>query len=141
VYYKRSTDTWTMGNSAGGRAREFNFARGFSRGAEFKINYTAAGCVRTRTCRGDQQGEECHLASVLIGDPVEFAYLPAITRTPRRSDDNRLCRRLLPLAQPARESRRIYGSGLRAGFATSSTLRLLAIERAIARISTRARSA
>lgn len=120
VYYKRSTDTLDDGQF--GQAvvlDEFNFARGFSRGAEFKINYTRGG-LRTYANLSAEISKVKNVIShqYLIGDPVEFAYLAghytyasdAQTITASAGASYRWHSLLASLDG-------IYGSGLRAGFA------------------------
>ncbi len=55
---------------------EFNYADGFSRGAEFKINYTRGG-FRTYANVSHEITMVKNVVSnqYLIGDPVELAYL------------------------------------------------------------------
>jgi outer membrane receptor protein involved in Fe transport len=77
LYYKHSTDTLDDGQF--GQAvmlDQFNYARGFSRGAEFKISYQNGGLrayanlsVETTMARQVVSNQ------YLIGDPVELAYL------------------------------------------------------------------
>lgn len=120
VYYKRSTDTLDDGQF--GQAvvlDEFNYARGFSRGAEFKINYMQGGL----RAYANVSGEISKVKSVvshqyLIGDPVEFDYL---ARNYTYASDAQT------ITASAGTSYRwrslfasidgIYGSGLREGFA------------------------
>jgi outer membrane receptor protein involved in Fe transport len=120
AYYKRSTDTLDDGQF--GQAvvlDQFNYARGFSRGAELKINYYDGGF----RAYGNVSHEITKVKEVvsnqyLIGDPVELAYL-ATTYT-YASDAQ-------TVSASAGTSYRwhglltsidgIYGSGLRAGFA------------------------
>jgi outer membrane receptor protein involved in Fe transport len=120
AYYKRSTDTLDDGQF--GQAvvlDQFNYAHGFSRGAELKVNYYQGGF----RAYGNVSGEVTKVKDVvsnqyLIGDPVELAYL-ASTYT-YASDAQ-------TISASAGASYRwhellasvdgIYGSGLRAGFA------------------------
>jgi outer membrane receptor protein involved in Fe transport len=120
VYYKRSTDTLDDGQF--GQAvvlDQFNYARGFSRGAEFKISYTL-GRFRAYANVSHEITMVKNVVSnqYLIGDPVELAYL-ATTYT-YASDAQAVTastgaayrwHRLLVSVDG------IYGSGLRAGFA------------------------
>jgi outer membrane receptor protein involved in Fe transport len=120
AYYKRSTDTLDDGQF--GQAvvlDQFNYAHGFSRGAEFKLNYYQGGF----RAYGNVSHEITMVKDVvsnqyLIGDPVELAYL-ASTYT-YASDAQ-------TVSASAGTSYRwhsllasidgLYGSGLRAGFA------------------------
>jgi outer membrane receptor protein involved in Fe transport len=120
AYYKRSTDTLDDGQF--GQAvvlNQFNYAHGFSRGAEFKLNYNQGGF----RAYGNVSHEITMVKDVvsnqyLIGDPVELAYL-ASTYT-YASDAQ-------TVSASAGTSYRwhsllasidgLYGSGLRAGFA------------------------
>jgi outer membrane receptor protein involved in Fe transport len=120
VYYKQSTDTLDDGQF--GQAvvlTQFNYARGFSQGAEFKINYDRGGF----RAYANVSGEETKVKQVvsnqyLIGDPVELAYLAttytyasdAQTVTASAGASYRWHSLLASLDG-------IYGSGLRAGFA------------------------
>ena len=120
VYYKQSTDTLDDGQF--GQAvvlTQFNYARGFSQGAEFKVNYTLGGF----RAYANVSGEETKVKDVvsnqyLIGDPVELAYLAtnytyasdAQTVTASAGTSYRWHSLLASLDG-------IYGSGLRAGFA------------------------
>jgi len=120
AYYKRSTDTLDDGQF--GQAvvlNQFNYARGFSRGAEFKINYYEAGFRAYANLSHEiTMVKEVVSNQYLIGDPVELAYL-ATTYT-YASDAQ-------TVSASAGTSYRwhsllasvdgIYGSGLRAGFA------------------------
>jgi outer membrane receptor protein involved in Fe transport len=120
IYYKQSTDTLDDGQF--GQAvvlTQFNYARGFSQGAEFKINYYQGGF----RAYANVSGEETKVKQVvsnqyLIGDPVELAYLAgtytyasdAQTVTASAGTSYRWHSLLASLDG-------IYGSGLRAGFA------------------------
>jgi outer membrane receptor protein involved in Fe transport len=120
VYYKRSTDTLDDGQF--GQAvvlDQFNYARGFSRGAELKINYYQGGFrAYANVSHEITMVKEVVSNQYLIGDPVELAYL-ATTYT--YSSDAQT------VSASAGTSYRwhnmlasvdgIYGSGLRAGFA------------------------
>jgi len=120
AYYKRSTDTLDDGQF--GQAvvlNQFNYARGFSRGAELKINYYEAGFrAYANVSHEITMVKEVVSNQYLIGDPVELAYL-ATTYT-YASDAQ-------TVSASAGTSYRwhallasvdgIYGSGLRAGFA------------------------
>jgi TonB dependent receptor len=120
VYYKRGTDVLDDGTF--GQAvvlDQFNYAHGFSRGAELKINYYQGGFRAYLNASHEiTMAKEVISNQYLIGDPVEFAYLAsrytptsdaqtitASTGTAYRWHD------LLASFDG------IYGSGLRAGFA------------------------
>jgi outer membrane receptor protein involved in Fe transport len=120
AYYKRSTDTLDDGQF--GQAvvlNQFNYADGFSRGAEFKIKYYQGGF----RVYGNVSHEITMVKNVvsnqyLIGDPVELAYLAsaytyasdAQTITASAGASYRWYNMLASIDG-------IYGSGLRAGFA------------------------
>jgi outer membrane receptor protein involved in Fe transport len=120
AYYKRSTDTLDDGQF--GQAvvlDEFNYARGFSRGAEFKISYDQGGFrAYANVSHEITMVKEVVSNQYLIGDPVELAYL-ATTYT-YASDAQ-------TVSASAGAAYRwhgllasidgFYGSGLRAGFA------------------------
>jgi hypothetical protein len=120
VYYKRSTDTLDDGQF--GQAvvlEQFNYARGFSRGAEFKINYTQGGLRAYANVSGEvTQVKDVISNQYLIGDPVELAYL---------ADNYTYASDAQTITASTGASYRwhslfasvdgIYGSGLRAGFA------------------------
>jgi outer membrane receptor protein involved in Fe transport len=120
IYYKRSTDTLDDGQF--GQAvvlNQFNYAHGFSRGEEIKINYYQGG-FRTYANVSHEITMVKDVVSnqYLIGDPVELAYLAS---TYTYSSDAQT------VSASAGSSYRwhdmlasvdgIYGSGLRAGFA------------------------
>jgi outer membrane receptor protein involved in Fe transport len=120
AYYKRSTDTLDDGQF--GQAvvlNQFNYARGFSRGAELKVKYTLGGFrAYANVSHEITMVKEVVSNQYLIGDPVELAYL-ATTYT-YASDAQ-------TVTASAGAAYRwhgllasvdgIYGSGLRAGFA------------------------
>jgi outer membrane receptor protein involved in Fe transport len=120
VYYKRSTDTLDDGQF--GQAvvlNEFNFARGFSRGAEFKLNYTRDGFRAYANVSHEITMVKNVVSNQdLIDDPVEFAYLAthytyasdAQTVTASAGAAYRWHHMLASIDG-------FYGSGLRAGFA------------------------
>jgi outer membrane receptor protein involved in Fe transport len=120
AYYKRSTATIDDGQF--GQAvvlNEFNYARGFSRGAELKIAYDQGG-IRAYANLSHEvtMVEEVVSNQYLIGDPVELAYLAnrytyasdAQTISASAGTSYRWHHMLLSIDA-------IYGSGLRAGFA------------------------
>jgi outer membrane receptor protein involved in Fe transport len=119
-YYKRSTDTLDDGQF--GQAvvlDQFNFAHGFSRGAEFKISYLKGGFRAYANVSGEVTQVK-HVVSnqYLIGDPVELVYLAnhyiyasdAQTITASAGTSYRWHSLLVSVDG-------IHGSGLRAGFA------------------------
>jgi hypothetical protein len=120
VYYKHSTDTLDDGQF--GQAvvlNQFNYARGFSRGAEFKINYIQGGLRAYANVSGEvTQVKDVISNQYLIGDPVELAYL---------ADNYTYASDAQTITASTGASYRwhslfasvdgIYGSGLRAGFA------------------------
>jgi outer membrane receptor protein involved in Fe transport len=120
VYYKRSTDTLDDGQF--GQAvvlDEFNYARGFSRGAEFKVNYTRGGFHAYANVSHEITMVKTVVSNqYLIDDPVELAYLAthytyasdAQTVTASTGAAYRWHSVLASIDG-------IYGSGLRAGFA------------------------
>jgi outer membrane receptor protein involved in Fe transport len=120
LYYKRSTDTLDDGQF--GQAvvlDQFNYARGFSRGAEFKINYIQDGFRAYANVSGEvTQVKDVVSNQYLIGDLVELAYLAdnytyasdAQTVTASAGTSYRWHSLLVSVDG-------IYGSGLRAGFA------------------------
>ena len=120
LYYKRVTDALDDGQF--GQAvvlDQFNYARGFSRGAELKFNYTAGGFrAYANVSHEITMAKEVNSNQYIIGDPVELAYL-ASRYTPT-SDAQTISasvgasyrwRGMLASVDD------IYGSGLRSGFA------------------------
>jgi outer membrane receptor protein involved in Fe transport len=77
AYYKRSTDTLDDGQF--GQAvvlNQFNYARGFSRGAELKVNYYQGGFrAYANVSHEITMVKDVVSNQYLIGDPVELAYL------------------------------------------------------------------
>jgi len=119
VYYKRSTDTLDDGQF--GQAvvlNEFNFADGFSRGAELKIQYHEGGFRAYANLSHEVTMVKDVISNQdLIADPVELAYLAS--HYTYSSDAQTLS------ASAGFSYHRhntfasidgIYGSGLRAGF-------------------------
>jgi len=120
LYYKRSTDTLDDGQF--GQAvvlDEYNYARGFSRGAEFKLNYLHGGFrAYANLAHEITRVEDVVSNQFLIDDPLELAYLA--THYTYASDAQTVSassgasyrwHNLLASVDG------IYGSGLRAGFA------------------------
>jgi outer membrane receptor protein involved in Fe transport len=120
LYYKRSTDTLDDGQF--GQAvvlNQYNYARGFSRGAEFKINYIQGGLRAYANVSGEvTRVKDVVSNQYLIGDPVELAYLAANytyasdAQTVTASSGASYRWHSLFASIDG-----IYGSGLRAGFA------------------------
>lgn len=120
VYYKHSTDTLDDGQF--GQAvilDQFNYAEGFSRGVEFKVNYHQGGLRAYANLAGEvTMAKNVVSNQYLISDPVELAYLAnsytyasdAQTLTGSTGASYRWQSMLASLDG-------IYGSGLRAGFA------------------------
>ncbi len=120
TYYKRSTDTLDDGQF--GQAvvlEQFNYARGFSRGAEFKLNYQHAGFRAYSNLSAEvTKGKDVDSNQYLIGDPVELAFLASNytyasdAQTISASAGTSYRWRDLLMSIDG-----IYGSGLRTGFA------------------------
>jgi outer membrane receptor protein involved in Fe transport len=120
AYYKRSTDTLDDGQFGQAAVLEqFNYADGFSRGAELKINYYQGGFrVYANLSHEITMVKKVVSNQYLIGDPVELAYLAstntyasdAQTVTASTGASYRWHSLLASIDG-------IYGSGLRAGFA------------------------
>lgn len=120
AYYKRSTDTLDDGQF--GQAvvlNQFNYARGFSRGAELKIKYYQGGFrAYANVSHEITMVKDVVSNQYLIGDPVELAYLAsaytyasdAQTVTASAGTAYRWHGLLASIDG-------IYGSGLRAGYA------------------------
>jgi outer membrane receptor protein involved in Fe transport len=120
AYYKHSTDTLDDGQF--GQAvvlDEFNYARGFSRGAELKINYYQGGFRAYANLSYEvTMVKEVVSHQYLIDDPVELAYLAhhytyasdAQTISASAGTSYRWHNMLASIDG-------FYGSGLRAGFA------------------------
>jgi outer membrane receptor protein involved in Fe transport len=121
VYYKRATDQLDDGQF--GQAvilDQYNYARGFSRGAELKVDYYPQGGLRAYANVSHEvtMVKEVVSNQYVIGDPAELAYLA--TRYTPTSDAQTITasagvsyrwRDMLASVDG------IYGSGLRAGFA------------------------
>ena len=120
VYYKRSTDTLDDGQF--GQAvvlDQFNYADGFSRGAELKIDYYQGGFRAYANLSHEvTMVKDVVSNQYLIGDPVELAYLAttytysshAQTISASAGTSYRWYNMLASIDG-------FYGSGLRAGFA------------------------
>jgi len=120
AYYKGSTNTLDDGQF--GQAvvlNEFNFARGFSRGAELKLSYTREGFrAYANVSHEITMVKNVVSNQYLIDDPAEFAYLA--THYAYASD----AQTITASAGAAYRWHHMlasfdgfYGSGLRAGFA------------------------
>jgi outer membrane receptor protein involved in Fe transport len=120
LYYKRATDALDDGQFGQSVALDqFNYARGFSRGAELKFNYTAGGLrAYANVSHEITMVKEVNSNQYLIDDPVEFAYL-ASRYTP--TSDAQTISASLGTSYRWRGMLAsvdgIYGSGLRSGFA------------------------
>jgi hypothetical protein len=120
IYYKRVTDALDDGQF--GQAvvlSQFNYARGFSRGAELKLNYYQGGFrAYANVSHEVTMAEQVVSNQYLIGDPVELAYL-ATRYTP--TSDAQTVTASVGTSYRWREVLAsldgIYGSGLRSGFA------------------------
>jgi outer membrane receptor protein involved in Fe transport len=120
LYYKDATDAIDDGQF--GQAvvlEEFNFAKGFSRGIELKLNYQRGGLRAYANLSGEvTKVRDVVSNQYLIGDPEELAYLAghftyasdAQTITASAGTSYRW-RNLLASIDS------FYGSGLRSGFA------------------------
>jgi len=120
LYYKRVTDALDDGQFGQAVALDqFNYARGFSRGAELKFNYTAGGLrAYANVSHEITMAKQVTSNQYLIGDPVELAYL-ASRYTP--TSDAQTISASVGASYRWREMLvsvdGIYGSGLRSGFA------------------------
>jgi len=120
AYYKRSTDTLDDGQF--GQAvvlNEYNYAQGFSRGVEVKLDYRVGGLrAYANAAHEITMVKDVNSNQYLIDDPVELAYLShtytyasdAQTVTASAGSSYRWHSLFVSLDG-------IYGSGLRAGFA------------------------
>jgi outer membrane receptor protein involved in Fe transport len=120
VYYKRSTDTLDDGQF--GQAvvlNQFNYADGFSRGAELKISYYEGGFrAYANVSHEITMVKDVVSNQYLIGDPVELAYLAS---TYTYASDAQTVSASAGASYRWHNMRAsidgFYGSGLRAGFA------------------------
>ena len=120
IYYKRATDPLDDGQFGQAVAlNQFNYARGFSRGAEAKLNYYEGGFrAYANVSHEITVAKDVNSKQYIIGDPVVLAFL-AGRYTPTSDSQT--------VTGSAGTSYRwgtllasldgIYGSGLRAGFA------------------------
>jgi outer membrane receptor protein involved in Fe transport len=120
VYYKRSTDTLDDGQF--GQAvvlTQYNYAEGFSRGAELKLNYQRGG-LRIYANVSDEVTKAKNVVSnqYLIGDPVELAFLAGnytyASDAQRISASTGIAYQWQDMLASVDG---IYGGGLRTGFA------------------------
>ncbi len=120
LYYKRATDALDDGQF--GQAvvlTQYNYARGFSRGAELKLGYTSGGVrAYANVAHEVTMVKDVNSNQYLIGDPVELAYL-ATRYTP--TSDAQTITASAGISYRWRDMLAsvdgIYGSGLSAGFA------------------------
>jgi hypothetical protein len=120
VYYKHGTDMLddgTFGNAV--VLSQFNYALGYSKGAELKLSYQQEGLrIYGNYAHEITKAKDVVSNQYLIGDPVELAYLAssytyasdAQTNTASAGGSYRWRRMFVSFDG-------IYGSGLRAGFA------------------------
>jgi outer membrane receptor protein involved in Fe transport len=120
VYYKHGTDMLddgTFGNAV--VLSQFNYALGFSKGAEFKLNYQYEGLrIYANYAHEITKAKDVDSNQHLIDDPAELAYMAsnytyasdAQTDTASAGVSYRWHEMFLTFDG-------IYGSGLRAGFA------------------------
>jgi hypothetical protein len=120
IYYKRATNALDDGQF--GQAvvlDQFNYARGFSRGAELKFNYATGGFrAYANVSHEITMAKEVTSNQYVIGDPEEFDYL-ASRYTP--TSDAQTISASVGTSYRWHEMLAsidgIYGSGLRSGFA------------------------
>jgi len=120
VYYKRGTDMLddgTFGNAV--VLDQFNYALGFSRGAEVKVNYQQGGLrFYANYAHEITKAKDVNSNQYLIGDPVELAYLAsAYTFTSDAQTDTASAGAAYRWRDTFVSFDGFYGSGLRAGFA------------------------
>jgi hypothetical protein len=77
IYYKRATDQLDDGQFGPAVVLEqFNYARGFSRGAEAKVSYYEGGFrAYANVSHEITMAKDVNSKQYIIGDPVELAYL------------------------------------------------------------------
>jgi outer membrane receptor protein involved in Fe transport len=121
VYYKHATDQLDDGQF--GQAvilDQYNYARGFSRGAELKVYYYPQGGFRAYANVSHEvtMVKEVVSNQYLIGDPVELAYLASrYTPTSDAQTITASTGASYRWGDMLASADGIYGSGLRAGFA------------------------
>jgi outer membrane receptor protein involved in Fe transport len=121
VYYKHATDQLDDGQF--GQAvilDQYNYARGFSRGAELKVYYYPEGGFRAYANVSHEvtMVKEVVSNQYLIGDPVELAYLASrYTPTSDAQTITASTGASYRWGDMLASADGIYGSGLRAGFA------------------------
>jgi outer membrane receptor protein involved in Fe transport len=123
AYYKRSTDTLDDGQF--GQAvvlEQFNYADGYSKGLEFKVNYARDGFRAYANLSSEiTKGRDIVSNQYLIDDPVELAYLAhhytyaSDAQTVTASFGASYLWRTLLVSVDG-----LYGSGLRTGFANET---------------------
>jgi hypothetical protein len=120
IYYKRGTDVLDDGQfSEAVVLNQFNYAHGFSRGAEMKVSYHQGGFRAYANASHEvTMAKDVISNQYIIGDPVELAYF-AGRYTP--TSDSQTITASVGTSYRWRENLvsldGIYGSGLRAGFA------------------------
>ncbi|HTV49783.1 MAG TPA: TonB-dependent receptor [Steroidobacteraceae bacterium] len=120
VYYKRGThvlDDGTFGNAV--VLDQFNYALGFSRGAEAKLNYQQGGLrVYANYAHEITKAKDVDSNQYLIGDPVELAYQASnYTYTSDAQSNTASGGASYRWSDMFVSLDGLYGSGLRAGFA------------------------
>jgi outer membrane receptor protein involved in Fe transport len=120
VYYKHGTDMLddgTFGNAA--VLSQFNYALGYSKGAELKLNYQHDGLrIYGNYAHEITKAKDVISNQYLIGDPVELAYLASNYTYASDAQTNTASAGASYRWQETFASfDGIYGSGLRAGFA------------------------
>jgi len=120
IYYKRGTDVLDDGQfSQAVVLDQFNYAHGFSRGAEMKVSYYQGGFRAYANASHEvTMAKDVISNQYIVGDPVELAYF-ASRYTP--TSDSQTITASVGTSYRWRENLvsldGIYGSGLRAGFA------------------------
>jgi len=120
IYYKRSTDQIDDGQF--GQAvvlTQFNYARGFSRGTEFKLNYQREGLrAYANVSVNITRATDVVTNQYLFDDPVEFAYLAShYIYTDDAQETSASAGAAYHWQTVFANIDAMYGSGLRTGFA------------------------
>ncbi|MFZ1098407.1 MAG: TonB-dependent receptor [Steroidobacteraceae bacterium] len=120
LYYKHGTDMLddgTFGNAV--VLSQFNYALGYSKGAELKLNYQHDGLrIYGNYAHEITKAKDVISHQHLIGDPVELAYLASNYTYASDAQTNTASAGISYRWQETFASfDGIYGSGLRAGFA------------------------
>jgi outer membrane receptor for ferrienterochelin and colicin len=120
LYYKHATDQLDDGQF--GQAvvlDQFNYARGFSRGAELKLDYQRAGLrAYANVSHEVTMAKEVNSNQYLIGDPLELAYLAGnYTPTSDAQTVTSSFGSAYRWGDMLASIDGLYGSGLRMGFA------------------------